>query len=197
MEKIKSITTPDLPQPPEHSHRPAPSTPCNQQPLRLQPRHTDHHRKTLLEMQQSPCNGCRVGEGRQECQQPLVEDLQGTLHLGLGPFKALKLNIWIPSIQLLGHYLFIYLVWEIISETSKYLIWFDWNWTQTNWFCIWFVFIQTPSIWFYIWFVLKICLWTLGEKQFNFLPPEYVQKSGFLSKITWIMVHISAKSLKI
>ena len=43
---------------------------------------------------------------------------------GLGPFKALKLNIWIPIIPLLGHYLVIYLVWEIISETSKYLIWY-------------------------------------------------------------------------
>ena len=73
----------------------------------------------------------------------------------------------------------------------------------TNWFGIWFVYIQNPSIWFDIWFVLKICLWTVGEKQFTLFSPcftrclEFVKESRFLSKITWIMVHGSAKSLTI
>ena len=58
----------------------------------------------------------------------------------IGPFKALKLNIWIPIIPLLGHYLVLYLVWEIISERHKYLIWLksDLNLNLDNWFNLWF-----------------------------------------------------------
>ena len=40
--------------------------------------------------------------------------------LPVGPFKPSKLNIRIPIILLLGQYLVAKLIWEIISETSKY-----------------------------------------------------------------------------
>ena len=67
------------------------------------------------------------------------------------PFKASKLNIWIPIISVLGHNLVINLVWEIISETSKYLIWcLIWLKFKPP---IWFVYILNPSIWFEIWIV--------------------------------------------
>ena len=57
-----------------------------------------------------------------------------------GPFKALKLNIWIPIISLLGHYLVKKLLWGIISETSKYL----------SWYLIWLKFEANLFIWYLI-----------------------------------------------
>ena len=66
--------------------------------------------------------------------------------LRLGPFKPLKLNIWIPIILVLGHYLVKKFIWEIISETSKYLIWY----------LIWLKFEVNYLIWYLIWFYSKL-----------------------------------------